>query len=212
MKKFHLSILAIGMLVLGSCTKYPDESTRLLEDLVVYSQYDVNVNFADYKTFAIVDSLGYQDANDSGRVLTPNAKAILDRITSNMIDRGFVQVAHNAIPKPDLAIDVDYLKTTEVDVYYPGYYWGGYYNPYYWGYGGYYYGYPYYPSYVSSYSAGSVFIDLFDLKYPTTDNKLYTRWSVYIRGLYTDAHTTTEINKSIDQAFTQTPSLKTSSN
>jgi hypothetical protein len=210
MKKIIFSIMAIGMFVMTSCTKYPAESDRLTEDLVVYTQYDVNINFSDYKTFAIVDSLGYQDVTDSGRVLTPNAKALLDRIASNMVSRGFVQVAHDAIPKPDFAIDADYLKTTTVSTYSPGYYWGGYYSPFYWGYGGYYYGYPYYPTYVTSYSAGSVFIDLFDLKHPSTDNKLYTRWNAYIRGLYTDAHTSTEINKSIDQAFSQTPSLKTS--
>jgi hypothetical protein len=209
MKKIIFPIMAIAMLVFSSCTKYPNESDRLLEDLVVYTQYDVNTNFSDYQTFAIVDSLGYQDANDSGRVLTPNAKAILDRIVVNMENRGFQKVAHDAIPRPDFAIDVDYIKSTEVDVYYPGYYWGGYYDPFYWGYGGYYYGYPYYPT-VTSYSTGSVFIDLFDLKYPSSDNKLYSRWNVFIRGLYTDAHTATEIDKSIDQAFAQTPTLKTS--
>jgi hypothetical protein len=204
MKKIIFPIMAIAMLVFSSCTKYPNESDRLTEDLVVYTQYDVNTNFNNFKTFAIVDSIGYIDALDSGRVLTPNAQALLDRIVSNMVSRGFEQVAHNAVPKPDLGIDVDYLKNTEVTVYYP------YYDPYYWGYPGYWYGYGYYPSYVTSYSAGSVFINLYDLKYPGADNKLYVRWNVYVRGLYTDTHTILDIQKSVDQAFTQTPSLKTS--
>jgi hypothetical protein len=210
MKKITLSIMAIGMIALTSCTKYPAESDRIMEDMVVYTQYDVNTDFNTFKTFAITDSLGYIDDDGNGKVLTENAQALLDRIVSNMESRGFVKVPHDAMPKPDLGIDVSYLKTTTVSVYSPGYYWGGFYDPFYWGYPGYGYGYPYYPTYVTSSSAGSVFIDLFDLKHPGADNKLLTRWNVYIRGLYTDTHTVNDMKNSVDQAFTQTPSLKTS--
>ena len=42
------------------------------------------------------------------------------------------------------------------------------------------------------------------------DNKVPVVWNAYIRGLITDTHTTSDITGAIDQAFTQTPSIKTS--
>jgi hypothetical protein len=93
-----------------------------------------------------------------------------------------------------------YYENTYVTAYYGGY----------WGYDWYGYYYPYYPVYYSSYSAGLANIELVDLKvFPEGSKTRYLRWNAYIRGLLTGQHTEGEILNSIDQAFTQTPQLKT---
>jgi hypothetical protein len=209
MKTKLLIIVAAISMAFASCSKYPPGTGRLTEDFVVYTKYNTSANFNEYKTFAIVDSISYISTRDSGRVLNDNARAVLNRIVSNMESRGFTKVSHTE--HPDLAIEVGAVKTTNVDVYYPGWYWG-YYDYYYWGYPGSGYYYPYYPTYISTYNAGTLLIDMVDFKNPTADMKYPVQWMVCIRALLTSDHTISQVNTSIDQAFTQTPAIRTSSN
>jgi hypothetical protein len=209
MKRKLFIFIILGMLAITACTKYPPASDRVTDDLVVYTKYDVNINFSDYKTFAIVPAVAYIDGKDSASLTTPEAMALLDRITTNMVSRGFTQVP--ATGDPDFGINVTAVKNTTTTVYSPGWYWGypGYYPPGWWGYPGYGYSYPYYPTYVTSYSSGTVIIDLADLKFKTSDDKIMIRWNAYIRGLLNNSHTQSDVYTSVDQAFTQTPALKT---
>jgi hypothetical protein len=208
MKLLKLSFIALGILAMVSCSKYPTASSRLLEDLAVLTQYDVNTNFGLYKTYSIVDSIYYITGKDSSMVLTPDAKAVLNQIIGNMNARGFKKVAKTA--KPDLGINVAAIKTTTVTVYYPGWYWGypGYYPAGWWGYGNSYY-YPYYPTYYSSYSAGTLVVETVNFKAITDKGQVPVVWDVFIRGLLTGTHTISDVTSSIDQAFTQTPAIKT---
>jgi hypothetical protein len=208
MKSKLLIIVILGMSLLTSCSKYPPSSDRVTQDLAIYTQVDETINFNDYKTFAIVPNVAYIDGKDSSTITTPNAVALLDRITTDMIGRGFTQVAPTA--HPDLGINVTAIKNTTTTVYSPGWYWGypGYYPSGWWGYPGYGYGYPYYPTYITSYSTGTVIIDLVDFK-TATNNTVMVRWNAYIRGLLTGTQTQPVVLSSVDQAFTQTPSLKT---
>ncbi|MCX6247376.1 MAG: DUF4136 domain-containing protein [Bacteroidetes bacterium] len=209
MKTKLIIFVVMGMLAITSCTKYPPSSSRTMEDLVIYTKYDVTVQFTDYQTFAIVPAVSYIDGKDSATLTTPNAIALLDRISADMESRGFKKV--NSTDNPDLGINVTAIKNTTTTVYYPGWYWGypGYYPPNWWGYPGYGYGYPYYPTYTTSYSAGTVIIDLADFKFKTSDDKIMIRWNAYIRGLLTDTHSQGDVLNSVDQAFAQTPSLRT---
>ncbi|HTX89562.1 MAG TPA: DUF4136 domain-containing protein [Bacteroidales bacterium] len=204
--KYLLFIAGAIVILFSSCSKYPSTSSRLLEDLAVYTQYDLKADFNSYKTFAIVDSIAYRSDDDSGFVLNANAQAVLTRITENMQQLGYTLVPHTA--NPDLAINVAVFEVTNTYAYsyYPGWYWGWYYPPNYWGgwYGyGYYYG--YYPVYYTSYSSGTLMIDMADYKHPdTVAQKIPIVWNAYIRGLLTGNHTISDINSSIDQAFDQT--------
>ena len=209
MKTKLFTILIIGMMAITSCTKYPPSTGRLTEDLVIYTQYDKTISFNNYKTFSIVPAVSYINGKDSSTITTPDAIALLDKIVADMENRGFSKVTN--LQHPDLGINVTAIKATTTTVYYPGWYWGypGYYPPDWWGYPGYGYSYPYYPTYISSYSSGSVIIDLVDLKNKTSDNKIMIRWNAFIRGLLTNTHTQDDVLKSVDQAFNQTPALKT---
>jgi len=210
MKLLKLTLVAVGIVAMVSCSKYPSASSRLLEDLAVLTQYDVNTNFGLYKKFSIVDSVYYVSGKDSGKVLTPETTAILNQIIGNMQARGYQKVDKKT-GNPDFGINVAAIKTTTVTVFYPGWYWGypGYYPPGWWGYdGGYYY--PYYPTYYSSYSAGTLIIEMVNFKAITEAGQIPVVWDVFIRGLLTNTHTLSDVTSSIDQAFTQTPAIKTS--
>jgi hypothetical protein len=198
--KISLLLLGLGLVFTLGCTKYPPSSERLLEDLVVVTQYDTKVNFNNYKTYSIVSAVTEITDRDTSLLTGSTAMAALDQIEKNMQARGFTKAA--AGTKADFGIDVLYFENTTVYTYYYDY-WG--YYPYY----GYYY--PYYPVYYSSYTTGMANIELIDLKYVNDAGKqVYLRWNAYIRGLLTGGHTTSEITQSIDQAFAQTPQLATS--
>lgn len=190
--------LGLGMLFAAGCSKYPPSSDRLLEDLVVTTQYDTKVDFNQYKTFAIAGEIVKITAKDTTKLTNQTAMSILDQVSKNMEARGFVKSVTPAIP--DFGIQVIYYENTNIYAYYGGYwgydYWGWYY--------------PYYPVYYSTYTVGMLNIELVDLKVvDPSKQKLYLRWNAYIRGLMTGSHSTATILSKVDQAFIQTPQLKT---
>jgi len=202
--------LVATVMFMMSCATYPGMDSRLAEDLVDITKYDLGTNFKQFRTFSIVDSVVFiKNGKDSVRVLENQTRALLSEITGNMQARGYTLVDRKT-GKPDLGINVSAIKVTNVSYYYPGWYWDyyGYYDPYYWGYPGYNYWYPYYPPAVSTYSTGTVIIDMLDLKNAAAhNNKLYVVWVAIIRGLLTGYHTEQDILTNVDQCFTQTPQI-----
>lgn len=196
--KFGLLLLGLGLMVTFSCTKYPPQSDRLLEDLAIITQYDTKVDFNDYATFSIKPTITKITSKDTTTLTGEQVTNIVNQVSQNMKANGFTESPTGVMP--DLGIQIIYFENTYVYAYY--YDWWGYYP--YW-----YYYYPYYPVYYSSYTAGLAYIELVDLKYPAPNNKLSVRWNAYIRGLLTGSHTNSEILNSINQAFIQTPQLKT---
>lgn len=200
--KLLFLFLGAGLLLTLSCTKYPPASERLLEDLAVITQYDTKADFNQYKTFSIATKITKITDRDTTQVQNSVTDAMFSQIEKNLIARGFTKALVPGVS--DLAVDVVYFQNTNVYTYY--YDWWGYYP--YWG-----YYYPYYPVYYSSYTTGLANIELIDLKFSNPDKKeFYLRWNAYIRGLMTGSHSTGEITGAIDQAFNQTPQLKTTAN
>ena len=202
--------VAATVIFMMSCANYPGLDSRLAEDLVDITKYDVGTSFTQFKTFSVVDSLTViNNFHDSTKVLTPQVLALLNQITWNMQARGYTLVDRKT-GHPDLGINVGAVIVTSVSNYYPGWYWDyGYYDPGFWGYPAYYYWYPYYPPAVSSYSTGTVIIEMLDLKNaPAHNNKLYVVWVAVVRGLLTGYHTTQDVLDNIDQCFAQTPQIR----
>lgn len=196
-RKFYLLVLGLAILS-SACTKYPPDSERVMEDLVVFTQYDTKVNFSDYKTYVIADNVFKVTDKDTVVLDNTLAQSTLTEIDKQMKLRGFVP-AENAATA-DLGIAVVYYQDVNVYAYYGG--WWGYYG---WGY---YYPYYYPPVYYGSYTTGLAYISAVDLKNPG-NNVLYLRWTAGIRGLLTGGHTTDEVMGAVDQAFTQTPQFVT---
>jgi len=198
--KSKLLIIMLLALIIASCTKYPNDTERLAEDLAVATRVDTQVDFNNYKTYAIVESVTKITDDDTTSLNTPSAILVLDQLKQNMAARGFTKVDN--VADADLGVAVIYFENT--NIYY-------YYDYYYWGYPGWGYYYPYYPPvYYGSYTVGVLVTELLDLKNPDTGNqKITIRWSVFIRGLLTGTVSNADITRSIDQAFEQTPTLKT---
>ena len=200
--KILMLTLGVGLVLTSACTKYPPASERLLEDLAILTQYDVNVDFNQFKTYDIDPTVTKITSKDTTTISNDATKATMDQIDKNMQARGFVKQAYSAAGKPDLRFEIVYFQNTTVY----GYYYYDWYYPYY-GWGWYY---PYYPVYYSSYTTGLADIEMVDMKNKAPNNTLYLRWSAFIRGLLTGSHTTGEVSNAVNQAFTQTPQLKTS--
>ncbi|MCX6267777.1 MAG: DUF4136 domain-containing protein [Bacteroidetes bacterium] len=195
--KLGFLFLGTGLIFTLSCTKYPPESDRLLEDLVVITQYDTKVDFNNYKTYSIAGSIMEITDKDTVAMTGQTPTAILTQIDVDMQARGFSKVP--ASSHPEFAIQVLYYQNTNVYTYY--YDW--------WGWGGYYPYYPYSPVYTTSYTTGMLNIELLDLKTADVNQRTYVRWNAFIRGILTGTHTTAEVTGRVNQAFVQTPQLKT---
>ncbi len=210
--KSILTVMVAG-LIFASCSKRPSYNIGTADLDMVYTYYDTNLNFGDYKTYALSDSLNI-DKND----FTPQEIAyikeyyqdIFDRIDNNMQARGYAKVDTSA--GPDLGIGVSII-TRESYIVYWGYWydWGYWGSSYYWGYPGYGYWYPWSPS-VVSYEEGAIIIEMTDLKNPdTANNTLNMAWASLIGGVLSNKNSLIDnrLIKQIDQSFDQSPYLRT---
>ncbi|ANE49212.1 DUF4136 domain-containing protein [Flavisolibacter tropicus] len=138
MKKFLLQLCwLLPLIVTYSCSP----------PLKVNSDYDKNVDFAKYKTFALFKS-------DSSQTISQlNQSRIADAIRGEMVKKGFQEATSN----PDVLINSVAIFKDRTSVSATNYGYGGVYRPYYWG-GG--VGYTNYD--VQHYKDGSLIIDIID--------------------------------------------------
>lgn len=204
--RIHWLLSLVTILSFG-CVKVPDVAPE--DEVITITLHDKNKNFADFKTFSINDTVSVITDGALEKKTGVNANQVISNIAKNMTSRGFTQV--NSNQNPDIVVNLFAIKITNVSTYYPGYWYG---------YGGYYPYYPYYPYYYSyyypwtytyTYNTGGVFVEFIDFKHrqPPPSNVLSVMWSAFING-YVDASVNPgDINKYIDQAFEQSPYIKT---
>ena len=208
MKKFIPLLLAV--VAFAACEKDPDMG-ELENKYVVYTNYDKDVDFKQFQTYYLPDSILIIGDKDKTEYWTDaNAQRIIDTYVFNMDNRGFLRVTERE--NADLGLQVSYVKNTYVytDYGYPEWWWGypGYWNAPYWGNwgGGWYY--PYAVSY--SYSTGSFLTEALNLDAAQGQNaKLPIIWSAYMSGLLSGStDTNVELaTKAVSQAFAQSPYL-----
>ncbi|HEX8562527.1 MAG TPA: DUF4136 domain-containing protein [Flavobacterium sp.] len=132
-----LRFLPIFLLMLASCS-----SVRTASD------FDKNVDFTQYKTFAF-----FKTGIDKVEVSDLDKKRILRAIEEQLVAKGFTKSEN-----PDLLVNIFTKAREQVDVNQFnsgwGYGWGYGWNPYMWG----------GRTSVSSYTEGTLFIDLIDAK------------------------------------------------
>lgn len=201
MKLLRIFSFAVLTLVLVQC--YPEGPEYVDQYDLVYTNYDSEYNFAAKKTYAIPDKImkiddELVDGGDPNFVKDTYAVPMLNQINKNMTDNGWTKVATDANPDVVLA-PVAYEMTTYS--YYGGY-WG-------WWYGGWYGWYYPYPV-VTSYTSGSLVVNMLDPNDKSPDDKARVTWTFIINGLLegTTAEFNARYTKGIDQAFTQSPYLK----
>lgn len=192
MKKFLFT--ALPALLLWGC--YP-AGPEYYEDLdVVITSFDESFDFASKGTYAMPDKIvkiSAEIGSDPEYVKEPQNTQILNMIKANMTALGWEPVEDPA----DADLTLFPAAWTNTTVYYWYDYWCWYY-PYYCGYG---WGYPS----VSSYTTGTLVMTL------VTDGFIEPErvWTGAINGLLSGGSNTTRIKNGIDQAFAQSPYLKT---
>lgn len=192
--------------VIASC--YP-EKDRTIEDFdLVGTRFADNVNFDDYKTFHLYDSVVvvYDTTEDKPDYPQEEADIIISRIRQNMLNYGWVEVAQGDTPDVYLESAVWTSKVVGAS-YYPG-----------WGYPGWGWGYPGYPGWgypgwgVSyySYTTGTVMMYMMDVKnYKYNDQPADVIWTGGLNGLVSSSNNNnlSRIEYSVNQAFTQSAYL-----
>ena len=204
---FIISALAL-LAVACQVEPYPQDGD---DEYLVYTSPAKDVDFSQFTTFDIADSLliigqsakpEYSQSN--------NALAIIQAFRTNMENLGYIYTPSN--PDADLGIQLTYMIKTERFVqYYDDPYWWldypGYWSPGYWGD---WYGY-YYPHRVTyTFSTNALVADIVDLMSEQGSGKgLPILWSSYIGGPAgpSASYDVQRMKSSIDQAFAQSPYL-----
>jgi hypothetical protein len=205
MKRKILSLVTIfSAFLLWGC--YPNGPDYVEELDVVVTYHVEEYDFVAQATYAMPDKI-VKVTGDLADGETPEfmpdatASKILKMISDNMTALGYTRVAQTA--NPDLYLLPASWQTTTV------YWW---YDYWYWWYGGYWGGYypPYYPPVsVSSYTTGTLMMNLIDKDVVNANGDPIIQWSGAINGLLTGSYNATRVNDAINKAFDQSPYLKT---
>jgi hypothetical protein len=204
MKKQILSVAGFVMLaLLNSCVKDPLNDLTEEESRIYITNYDTTVNFSNYRTFSIADSVAVIQNNQLvARERTQYDAQLVAAVTTALQQRGFTRV--NNTQNPDLGVSISRIVSTATGIVsytdYGGYY-DDYWDPYYWGAPG--YGY-YFPTYYGVYqvSESALAIDMFDLKNKTQNNAIRSVWSGLIRGsgIFRNENVSTQVMTLFDQS------------
>lgn len=207
MRKFFVLIGSI--LPTFWCCQPEADTLRLLDQLVVSTNYDTNVNFAGYATYSIsTDTIGFvsnKNPNDTIIIQSEDnyPRPVLQKVESNLNSLGYTRVPNNQ--NPDWRINVYVVNDFNLfqQIVYPSYYYPSYYG---YGYGyGSYYGYPYVNTYATN--TGSLVVEILDLKNITPDKKVKVIWNAYMGDVYSTIDLIKQSEDAIDQAFVQSPYL-----
>ena len=209
MKK--ILFISAAVLLLAACHKepYPQDSDN---EYLVYTSPGKDVNFKNYKTFDIADSLliiGEKDKPVYSQ--SQSALALIQAYRINMEKAGFIYTPSN--PDADLGVQLTYVIKTERYVkYYDDPYWWldypGYWPAGYWGsWTGYYYPRPV----VYTYTTNALLADIVNLTGEQDAGKpLEVLWKSYIGGPASSSlqQDVQRLTSAVDQAFAQSPYLK----
>ena len=202
-KRLISALLVASLLFFWGCTLQGPQYTEELD--IVASNYDANFDFVSKGTYSLPDKMVKVTGDPTAPpeyVKDIYAVPMLLQIETNMTTLGWTKVDVAASP------DVQLLPAawTSTTIIYGGYY-GGYYcwyYPYYCG-GGWYYPYPS----VSSYSTGTLVMTMAVPSLESTDGSVRLVWTSSMNGLLSGTYDIGRITKGIDQAFVQSPYLKT---
>lgn len=199
-QKFLTLTFLIGLIFLGGC--YPDGIEYYSDTDIVYTNYDDEFSFSSKKTYVIPDKIvkvtkDLIEGEEPEFVEEPYNTEVLQRIEQNMADLGWTKI--DDVEQADLAFFPAVWTNTTIYYWYDYWCW---YNPYYCGWGWGWWG----PSFTTQ-TTGTLAMTLI------TDDSNYlepTRiWTAAVNGLLSGSIDMNRVNKGIDQAFTQSPYLKT---
>lgn len=208
MKRVILLLSGVAALAIYSgCAKQPLNNLSSDESRIYITDHDSTVNFSNFKTFSISDSVAVINNGKATHQLTDVDQAYINAVIKYMEQAGYVLTSKNN--NPDIGVNVNHIINTTTGVISYGDYWdyyGGYWDPYYWGYPGYGYYVPYGYS-IYQIKEGAISVDILDLKDAAANNKINVVWTGLIRG--SGIFTTTVADSQVQALFSQSPYLKT---
>ncbi len=202
--KFSSLVFALASgLALWGC--YPDGPEYYEDTDVTFTQYDSEFDFASRQTYALPDRIVVDVEIDNGDTTyvymrDVYATPILQTIDANMSEYGWTKVAISA--NPDVVLTPAAFKnTTYFYSYWYDWWWGGWYPG--WGW--------YYPPYytISSITTGSMVINMADPNIDNPIDRAPVTWMMIGNGLASGSDNINRMIEAIDQAFAQSPYLKT---
>lgn len=203
MKRKTVAVACVVILMASACTKDPLKNLSDEESRIYITQRDSTVNFANFSTFSIADSVAYINNNQSVTRFTAVDAGFIEAIKNQMQQRGFVFVPRNQ--NPDIGITVSRIYTTYQGIIdYSDYYYD-YWDPFYWGYSGSSY---FFPSYYGVYQVteGALSIDMLNLKDAPATNQIKSVWNGFIRG--SGIFSSQNVNSQVEALFAQSPYLE----
>ncbi|MEO6685905.1 MAG: DUF4136 domain-containing protein, partial [Dyadobacter sp.] len=95
-------LIIFASIWLTSCTKDPINDLTDLDSQVFITNYDKSIDFKQFKTFSIADSVQVVQDDRSGTALTDLDKQMLSSVITKMQSLGYTYVA--ASKKPDVGL------------------------------------------------------------------------------------------------------------
>jgi hypothetical protein len=205
--------------LLSGC--YPDKIDYMDEYDLAGTTYDKNADFGSYTTFTVVDTIVHitDDGKDDPNLSRDYDDQVLDLIRENMTGKGYTEIASpDSMNMPDLVLFVEAV-SSDYFQYWGGYwgdYWGWYpgWDMWYPGYPGYYPwypSYPWYPGYVTSYTTGTLLVEMFDATtFDPEDRTADVLWLGIVDGLLSGSsqNMAARLEKQINQLFIQSDYLE----
>jgi len=198
-----LTIIVLAVL-LTQC--YPEGLVYVDEADIVYTNYDPEYDFTAEQTYALPDKIMKIDdklvqGKDTTFIKDVYATVILERLRKNFKEYGWTETTIDNNPDVLIAPAVYELTTYSYD-WWPYYDW--WYDPYYPG-GGWYYPYPV----VSSYSTGTLVVNMVDPTDVSANDRPRVAWVLAINGLLQGSvsNFNARVEKGIDQSFKQSTYL-----
>ncbi len=206
-------------LLLASC--YPEGPEIVSDYDVVGTSYDSTFNFAQVRTYALIDTVLVMQGNNSNRMYLSPAlnNFVISQVENNLNRLGYTRISTISPDQvPDVVMQVSAFSNTSVGAYYDSWYnnWGWYsgWNSWYPGTG---FGPGWYPSGVTYYysvTTGTVLLEMINpAAADNTTQRLPVVWLGTLNGLleFDDNNSNRErIANGIDRAFTQSPYLRRS--
>lgn len=204
MKVIKLTLFLLVGIIMVSCNWGPGlDDTR--EQVLTVAYKSSEADFSAFKTYAITDSITVINNGVKKRVLDSQAEMILAQIEKNMNNLGYSMVDPKS--NPNLLVDVAYIQQTNTSVF-PGYWndWDWWWNDYFYPWESWQTYYPYHmPNIVSSYTTGSIIIDIADVTNIAKETNVPIVWHGLIRSILDYNHTQGEILAAISEVFTILP-------
>ena len=124
MKKILIAFCcAVILLYVSRCTKEPLNNLTESEGRIYITNHDEAVNFGNYQTFSIADSVAVIENNQfTMRALMPVDAAYIEAVKGQMQQKGYTLVSRDA--DPDLAVNVNRIFNSYTGVFSYADYWG----------------------------------------------------------------------------------------